>query len=133
MGWELKAEEMGVRVSFAHPPHGWWGCWDPDHRRIRLHPDLGPIQLRSTAWHELGHAHYEHVGRSAKQELQASVWAARHLIRPAAFIDAARITDDLISIAHRLHVMPDDVRAWEKSLTLEELIHIRKEINGHPD
>lgn len=29
--------------------------------------------------------------------------------------------------------MPDDVKAWEKSLTLEELIHIRKEINGYTD
>ncbi|WP_168225744.1 hypothetical protein [Pseudarthrobacter sp. NIBRBAC000502771] len=43
------------------------------------------------------------------------------------------LTDDLVSIAHRLNVMPDEVRAWEKSLTLEELIHIRKEINGHAD
>ncbi|MDQ0756128.1 hypothetical protein QFZ61_002115 [Arthrobacter sp. B3I4] len=38
-----------------------------------------------------------------------------------------------MSIAHRLHVMPDDVRAFEQSLTLEELIYFRKEINGHAD
>ncbi|MDJ0319794.1 ImmA/IrrE family metallo-endopeptidase [Pseudarthrobacter sp. PS3-L1] len=130
MGFEKKAEEMGVKILYKAPPHGWWGCWDPDKRHITLHPDLGYIQLRSTAWHELGHAHYEHIGHTPKQELQASVWAARHLIRPHAFVEAARITDDLISIAHRLHVLPEDVRAWEKSLTLEELIHIRKEING---
>lgn len=133
MGYERMAEQLSVRIHYRRPPNGWWGCWDPDRRRILIHPDLGYIQRRSTAWHELGHAYYEHVGCSPKQELQARTWAARHLIRTAAFIDAARITDDLISIAHRLHVMPDDVRAWEKSLTLEELIHIRKEINGHTD
>lgn len=133
MGFEQKADEMGVRILYKRPPNGWWGAWDPDKRRILLHPELGYIQMRSTAWHELGHAHYEHVGCNPKQELQARQWATRHLIRVEAFIAAAQITDDLLSIAHRLQVMPDDVKAWEKSLILEELIHIRKEINGHPD
>ncbi len=58
------------------------------------------------------------------------MWAARHLIRPAAFVEAARITDDLISIAHRLNVMPDDVRHFEQSLTLEELLILRQQIDG---
>lgn len=132
MGYEQMAEATGVRIVHKRPPNGGWGCRDPDRRRILLHPDLGHIQRRSTAWRELGHAHYKHVGCNPKQELQARAWAARHLIRTRAFIDAAQITDDLISIAHRLQVMPDDVKAWEKSLTLDELIHMRKEINGHP-
>lgn len=130
MGWEQMAEQMGVRVVRAVPPHGWWGCWDPDKRTVTLHPGLAHIQLRSTAWHELGHVHYGHAGRSRKQEHQANVWAARHLIKPARFIHAARITDDLLTIAEHLNVMPDDVKTWQQTLTLEELIHIRKEING---
>lgn len=130
MGFELKAEQMGVRIVYAHPPHGWWGCYDPDKHRIIIRPDLGHIQRRSTIWHELGHAHYQHVGCTPRQERQARMWAARHLIKPHAFIDAARITDDLISIAHRLSVMPDDVRHFEQSLTLDELLHFRKEIDG---
>lgn len=133
MGFELKAEEMGVRIVYGYPPHGWWGSYNPDRHRITLRPDLGHIQLRSTAWHELGHAHFRHVGCTPRQERQARMWAARHLIRPRPFVEAARITDDLISIAHRLNVMPDDVRHFEQSLTLEELLHLRKEINGHAD
>jgi hypothetical protein len=133
MGFELKAEEMGVTVIFAHPPHGWWGSYNPDKHAIMVRPDLGYIQARSTGWHELGHARYRHVGCTPKQERQARMWAARHLIRPQAFIDAARITDDLLSIAARLNVMPDDVKAFQQSLSLEELIHFRKEINGHAD
>jgi hypothetical protein len=133
MGHELMAEDMGVRIVSGYPPHGWWGCYDPDRHRIIIRPDLGYIQARSTIWHELGHAHYQHVGCTPRQERQARMWAARHLIKPKAFVEAARITDDLISIAHRLSVMPEDVRHFEQSLTLDELLHLRKEIDGHHD
>ena len=131
MGYERMAEHLGVTVVSGYPPHGWWGCYDPDRHRITIRPDLGYIQLQSTIWHELGHAYYRHVGCTPRQERQARMWAARHLVRPDAFIDAARITDDLISIAHRLNVMPDDVRHFEQSLTIDELLHFRKEIDGH--
>ena len=130
MGFELKAEEMGVKIVPGYPPRGWWGSYDPDRHRIMYRPDLGYIQRRSTVWHELGHAYYGHVGCTPRQERQARMWAARHLIRPAAFVESARITDDLVSIAHRLNVMPEDVRHFEQSLTLEELIHLRKQIDG---
>lgn len=129
MGYERMAEDLGVTLVSGYPPYGWWGCYDPDRHRIIVRPDLGYIQARSTVWHELGHAYYQHVGCTPRQERQAKRWAARHLIRPQAFIDAARITDDLISIAHRLNVLPDDVRHFEQSLTEEELLHLRKEIN----
>jgi hypothetical protein len=130
MGYELKAEEMGVRIVSGYPPRGWWGSYDPDRHRITIRPDLGYVQHRSTMWHELGHAHYRHIGCTPRQERQARMWAARHLIYPAAFVEAARITDDLISIAHRLNVMPDDVRHFEQSLTLEELLILRQQIDG---
>lgn len=129
MGYERMAEDLGVTLVSGYPPHGWWGCYDPDRHRIIIRPDLGHIQARSTIWHELGHAYYQHVGCDPKQERQARIWAARRLIRPQAFIDAARITDDLISIAHRLNVMPDDVRHFEQSLTMDELLYLRKEID----
>lgn len=130
MGFELMAETMGVRIVSGHPPHGWWGCYDPDRHQVTLRPDLGYVQLRSTAWHELGHAYFQHVGCTPRQENQARFWAARHLINPRDFVEAAKITDDLISIAHRLCVMPDDVRYFEKSLTWDELMLLRKEIDG---
>ena len=129
MGYEQMAEELGVTLVSGYPPHGWWGAYDPDRHRIIIRPDLGYIQARSTIWHELGHAHYQHVGCTPRQERQARMWAARHLIRPRAFIEAAQITDDLISIAHRLNVMPDDVRHFEQSLTMDELLYLRKEID----
>jgi hypothetical protein len=130
MGFERMAEDMGVRVVLGRPPHGWWGCYDPDLHQITLLKGLGHVQLRSTAWHELGHAHYRHVGCTPSQERQASYWAARHLINPRALISAAQISDDIISIAHRLNVMPDDVRHFERSLTVDDLILLRKEIDG---
>lgn len=130
MGFELMADEMGVKVVFGLPPNGWWGCYDPDRHRITVRQDLGFIQLRSTVWHELGHAHYRHVGVTPRQEAQASAWAARHLVRVRSFIDAARITDDLLSIAHILNVMPSDVRNFEKSLSLDELFLLRKAIDS---
>lgn len=130
MGFERKADELGVIVVFGVPPHGWWGCYDPDKHHITVRKDLGYVQRRSTIWHELGHAHYRHVGSSPGQERQASMWAARHLIGARAFVDVARVTDDLISIAHILNVMPSDVRNFEKSLSLEELFLLRKAIDA---
>jgi hypothetical protein len=130
MGFERLAEDMGVEVVLGRPPHGWWGCYDPKHHRITLLKDLGYIQLRSTAYHELGHAYFGHVGCTPAQERQARLWAARRLINPREFVEAAKITDDLISIAHRLTVMPDDVRHFEQSLTWDELMLLRKEIDG---
>lgn len=62
MGYEEKAEELGVTILDGYPPNGWWACYDPDSHTILRHAELGALQRRSCTWHELGHAHYRHIG-----------------------------------------------------------------------
>jgi IrrE N-terminal-like domain len=128
MGYEEKAEELGVTIIDGYPPNGWWACYDPDTHTILRHVEMAALQRRSSTWHELGHAYFRHVGCNPRQEAQASMWAARHLISPDAFVGAAQIDDDLVSIAHRLFVLPRDVRNFVKSLTTDEMLMLRKRI-----
>ncbi|WP_275779632.1 ImmA/IrrE family metallo-endopeptidase [Paenarthrobacter sp. Y-19] len=128
MGYEEKAEELGVAIIDGYPPNGWWACYDPDTHTILRHVNLGALQRHSSTWHELGHAHFRHIGCNPKQEAQASMWASRHLISVDAFVAAAQIDDDLIGIAHRLFVLPRDVKYFVKSLSFEEMLELRKRI-----
>lgn len=100
------AHYMGVRVIAATLPHGWWGAYMHSQRTIILRPDLGSTQRLCTLAHELGHAHYGHIGVTPKQELQANRWAARLLINHHDLIDAARIHDSTTGLAAELGVMP---------------------------
>lgn len=128
MGYERLADEMGVKVVDGIPPNGWWGCYDPDtHTVVRL-KTLAPLQKRSSTYHELGHAFFRHVGCNPRQEAQASMWAARKLITPSAFLAAHQISDDVFTIAFHLEVMPRDVRYYLKSLSSSEVESFRKRI-----
>ncbi|MFJ3959022.1 ImmA/IrrE family metallo-endopeptidase [Arthrobacter sp. NPDC090010] len=120
------AHTLNVTVVTGDPPFGWWGCWDPDRRLITLRSDLGPVQARSTLWHELGHAVHDHVGRTARNERQATVWAAHRLISLDQFIEAARLDANAQSIAHRLDVLPRDVEAYTSSLSAAEKVMLEK-------
>lgn len=65
---EALAAELEVTITEGALPFGWWGAYDSQRHQIVLLPSLGPVQLRSTLAHGLGHAYYRHDGIIGKQE-----------------------------------------------------------------
>lgn len=133
MGYERLVDELGVRLVDGYPPNGWWASYDHRTHTITRRPDLGSLQRRVATYHELGHAFFKHSGCDPKQEVQASIWASRQMITDSAFIEAARITDELQGIAHHLGVMKRDVEFYLRSLSYAEMVAMRHKIGwGHP-
>ncbi|MBQ1444112.1 MAG: ImmA/IrrE family metallo-endopeptidase [Renibacterium sp.] len=126
MQWEEVAADLGVTVQEGRLPHGWWGAYSAAEHSIVLAPELGFVQRRSTLAHECGHAFYRHVGAGRKQERQASVWAVRRLIEQSEFIDALRLADDCLELAHQLSVLPSDVAVYVSTLSPLERLLIRE-------
>ncbi|MDN4644979.1 ImmA/IrrE family metallo-endopeptidase [Arthrobacter sp. PsM3] len=116
---------MGVRVRNAVTPPGWWGVYDHRRRLITLRPGLGPIQLDCTLMHELGHAHYGHVGVTGKQELLADRWAAHRLISFDDLLAAAGMEQSSSSVASSLGVLPGVLETYLKMLTRADLDALR--------
>ncbi|WP_425547225.1 hypothetical protein [Arthrobacter humicola] len=112
---------MGVRVRTAVTPPRWWGAYDHRRRLVTLRPGLGPIQLECTLMHELGHAHYGHVGVSGKQEVLANRWAANRLILFDDLVAAAGLEQSSASVASSLRVVPSVLETYLKLLTRAEL------------
>lgn len=111
------ADSLGVMVRTAPTPAGLWGIYDHRHGLITMRPNLGPDQYRSTLAHELGHAHYGHIGQSAKAERQADIWAARQLLTLDLIIERACVTIDSIGLAAELEVMPWVLRSFISTLS----------------
>lgn len=126
MQWEEIVADLGVSVLERSLPPGWWGAYSAADHSIVLSPDLGFVQRRSTLAHECGHAYYRHIGTAAKQERQASVWAARRLIDQSEFIDAVRTAEDCLSLAHQLAVLPADVVTYASTLSPLERLLLRE-------
>ena len=124
------AQHMGVRVRTAVTPHGWWGAYDHKRRLITLRPGLGPIQLKCTLMHELGHAHYGHVGVTGKQETLANRWAAYRLIDFEDLITIASVEQSGSGVAAALEVMPDVLETYLKLLTRAQLNELRSAALG---
>jgi hypothetical protein len=118
--------ELGVTVTTGPLPNGWWGAYSASTHTITLRPRLGALQRRSTLFHELGHAYYRHDKLCIKAERQASVWAARRLIKQSAFIDACRVARTAQGIAHILGVLPRDVENYRTTLTPAEALLLRQ-------
>lgn len=118
--------ELGVTVRTGRLPEGWWGAYNHIKHEIVLRPRLGPLQKKSTLFHELGHARYMHCGSTAFNERQASQWAARRLISASAFIDACRMDNTAQGLAHVLGVLPRDVTNYVSTLTSAEQQLIRQ-------
>lgn len=110
----------------AATPHGWWGAYDHGRRLITLRPGLGPIQADCTIMHELGHAHYGHIGISPKQELLADRWAAHRLIIFGDLLDAAGMEQSSSAVACSLGVLPSVLETYLKTLTQAELGLLRE-------
>jgi hypothetical protein len=117
---------MGVRVVTAPTPAGWWGAYDNRRRLVTMRPGLGPVQYACTLMHELGHAHYGHVGITGKQEMLANRWAAYRLIRFDDVLEVAgheRTTED---VAAYLGVLPSALRTYMMTLSKAEMLAIRE-------
>lgn len=119
------AQQMGVRVRTAVTPHGWWGVYDHPRRLITLRPGLGPIQLECTLMHELGHAHYGHVGVTGKQELLANRWAAHRLVNFDLLLESARIEQSTVAVAASIGVLPSVLNVYLQTLSKSQLQDLR--------
>ena len=85
------AQELGVRLR--RHTGGPKGIYHHTLRTISTRRGMSIQQYRSTLAHELAHAHYGDTPRrgiySVRQETRADSYAARLLITPQAFFDAA--------------------------------------------
>lgn len=122
--WAL-AREMEVRVRVAVTPPGWWGAYDHERRLITLRPGMGPVQQHCTLMHDLGHAHYGHVGVTPKQELLANRWAAYRLIELDRVLEVASLVQSSSAVAAELGVLPSVLETYLKTLTTSELGAVR--------
>lgn len=107
-------EILGVRVVQGDLG-GMYGCYLKDHHAIIIERSLAPLQYRSTAMHELGHAFYGHDSTTPRTELEASEWAARQMIRWCDYVNVTMALESAQGVAHELGVLPRDVinyQAW---------------------
>lgn len=118
-------EALSVTVREGTLPEGWWGAYDHRKREIILLPGLGKVQLRSVLAHELGHAHFRHRGSTRGGEAQAEIWAAKRLIEPGSFSEAAKAGNWAGMVASELGVMPSDVVRFLQTLPDEEWLDMR--------
>lgn len=105
---DLWIAELKVQVVNT-PMRNLFGAYIHSHKVILLSDALAPIQRRSTLLHELGHAFYGHTDTTARNEIEASEWAARQLIPGCEFERLTKIYDEPVSIASELGVLPRDV------------------------
>ena len=75
--------------------------------------------------HELGHAHYGHVGVSGKQELLANRWAAHRLIDFDMVVEAAAMEQTSAAVAASLGVLPSVLQTYLQTLTKDQLQELR--------
>lgn len=78
--------------------------------------------------HQLGHDHYQ--TRCGDRCDLADKWAARHLITPRAFLNAARTTHRIDDVAHALWATPAIVNAYIAQLDADEWL-IMTRLVGH--
>lgn len=75
--------------------------------------------------HELGHAHYGHVGVTGKQETLANRWAAYRLIDFGDLLTLASVEQSSSGVAASLEVMPDVLETYLQLLTRDQLGALR--------
>lgn len=75
------AEAMEVVVEYEdYLPDGWVGAFSLTSMVVYLLKGLPSFKARTVLAHELGHAHYQHTGRSTADEWKADKFAAHRLI-----------------------------------------------------
>lgn len=105
-----------MHLVFRPMPEGRWGAWSRKERTIYVHRHLPPIHSACTIFHELGHAAMDHTTTDRREELEADVWAARHLIRPSEWRSATTAYEDLLTVADELQVLPRIAAVYAKHL-----------------
>lgn len=91
-----------------------------------MKPQLAPIQYDCTLFHELGHAHYGHVGVTGKQEMLANRWAAYRLIEFDSLIECAELEQTSAAVAASLGVLPSVLQTYLELLTRDQLNELRQ-------
>jgi Zn-dependent peptidase ImmA (M78 family) len=102
----VHADNLGVRVIYRNLRTG-NGLWVPQIRTIFLQTRMRMIHERSVLSHELGHVCMGHSESTARNEVQADRWAARHLIHPDEIAAAATMSSDPGVWCHELNVSAD--------------------------
>lgn len=103
----------GLRLHGDYLPPNVRGYYSPTERRIYFDLRLTYNERRGTIGHELGHAHHGHDCSTDANERQADAFAARLLIHPDDYAEAARVNPDREHIADELCVPVDIVEAFE--------------------
>lgn len=88
----------------------------------------GHITRRSATMHQRGHDRHNTTCNGATCH-KAGTWAARQLITPRAFLDAARSSQSITRIAAHLMVTVPDVDAYLDGLSAKEF-RIMRELVG---
>lgn len=109
---DLWADALEVEIVYQPLPGELCGLYDYRFHRIFVDSTLSPIQSNSTLMHELGHAFYGHAGCRPRWEKEASAWAAKQLIDPDEFVEAARLFEGSVALANELGVLPRDVENY---------------------
>jgi antirestriction protein ArdC len=91
-----------------------------------MKPQLAPIQYDCTLFHELGHAHYGHVGVTGKQELLANRWAAYRMVSFESLIECAELEQTSANVAASLGVLPSVLQTYLGTLTRAQLGELRQ-------
>jgi hypothetical protein len=86
---------------------------------------------RSAAMHERGHTYYRTACDNSTACDRAARWAARRLITPRAFLNAARTEHSTDVIAATLNVTRRDVLHYLADLDVDEWL-IMQRLIGHP-
>jgi hypothetical protein len=101
------ADLMGVSIEWEDfLPMGWVGAYWAAQGVIYMLTGMSRNKTRTVLGHELGHAHYGHLGRTTADEWKADKWAARKLITPEGYLEAARDNPPPDMLAGRLGVTP---------------------------
>lgn len=119
---------MGVRVRLAPPPGTMWGIYEHKHKLITLRPRMGRAQLITTFAHELGHAHYGHTGHHPKTERLADKWAAKKLLTVDLIKEHSVVSMEATAIAASLGLLPEVVRTFLNTLTLQQGIELMNHV-----
>jgi len=125
--WGALAEMPDVAVRFGELEDGCLGWWDPDKREIVLDKRQSRRQMRCTLAHELEHARRGDEDTcdmssvlATRQEIAASVRAARRLISLDRLIYVLLWTQNEHEIAEELNVDEETLRIRLLTLTVSE-------------
>lgn len=125
--WDELAGMPDITIHVAELGDETLGWWDGETRTLALHKRQSQRQMRCTLAHELEHAKRGDVCSAVmspvlatRQEIAASVRAARRLIPLDTLVAALLWSQDERELAEELHVDEDTMRIRLLTLTPEE-------------